>query len=131
MTSILDRLLELKRKFYSLDGTVPQYLEILDEIQSLKSEIEKAIEDSKLFHYWKETIQKELGLVNGEEFTRFIGIYEESQKWLKNKDRLKELEQNQKTINDEKNQEIMDRLKEVKYNDMTYEKVASILGGEK
>lgn len=50
--------------------------ELLKENKQLKED----------FEYWKKRIRKECNLVEGQEFSRLMGIHDESQLWLKHKD---------------------------------------------
>jgi len=117
----LDRLLELPRIIESIEYDMRCVISeddeqrLLDEIEELKqefetkkSEIEKAIEDSEI-----------LNAMDGVNIS-----HEESEYYAR-------CEENQKSPQDIINQKIVDRLKELKYNDITPERVFMILGEEK
>lgn len=53
--------------------------------EQLKKQILKNQKIAKNYEYWRARIRKECNLVEGEEFTRLMGIHDESQLWLKNK----------------------------------------------
>ena len=62
----------------NLKGYIPD--ELIDQILQDK-------QDAKNLTYWKEQFMKEYGV---DQFSRVMGIYEESQLWLKNKEQFRE-----------------------------------------
>jgi len=81
----LDELIESKQVVY----TGNEYaFDVIQENKQLKED----------FEYWKKRIRDECNLVEGEEFSRLMGIHDESQLWLKNKEEFRNLKQKLKKI---------------------------------
>lgn len=73
----------------------PIYSESLAIVSTNLDRLKELIETAKMFEYWKGVIRRECNKSEGQEFSRLVGINQESLLWLENK---KEFEENKKTI---------------------------------
>ncbi len=85
----------IKHNFALRSKIADRVIEIQRLAEAIKSLSIDKKEDFDTLEYWKSIIRQECGLVEGQEFSRLVGIHQESQAWLKNK---KQFETQQKQI---------------------------------